>query len=150
MTKTTKITKRDNYNTLLALLPEMLNAGMIDSAEDAQLAEFLNKELENLDKRATNAKKYAAKNKASADALTEAALDVLTEADAYLTIPQIVAAINANGENVDATPQKLTYRLSKLVEAGNVEKETKSIKEEGKTARKVNVYRIKAEEETAE
>lgn len=150
MTKTTKITKRDNYNTLLALLPEMLNAGMIDSTEDARLAEFLNKELENLDKRASNAKKYAAKNKASADALTEAALDVLTEADAYLTIPQIVAAINANGENEDATPQKLTYRLSKLVEAGSIEKETKSIKEEGKTARKVNVYRIKAEEETAE
>ena len=150
MTKTTKITKRDNYNTLLALLPEMLNAGMIDSAEDAQLAEFLNKELENLDKRAANAKKYAAKNKASADALTEAALDVLTETDAYMTIPQIVAAINANGENADATPQKLTYRLSKLVETGSIEKETKSIKEEGKTARKVNVYRIKAEEETAE
>ena len=149
MTKTTKITKRDNYNTMLALLPEMLNAGMIDSTEDARLAEFLNKELENLDKRASNAKKYAAKNKASADALTEAALDVLTEADTYLTIPQIVAAINANGENADATPQKLTYRLSKLVEAGSIEKETKSIKEEGKTARKVNVYRIKAEE-TAE
>ena len=136
-----KITKRENYETLLALLPEMLNAGMIDSAEDAQLAEFLNKELENLDKRAANAKKYAAKNKASADALTET--------DAYMTIPQIVAAVNASGENADATPQKLTYRLSKLVETGSIEKETKSIKEEGKTARKVNVYRIKAEE-TAE
>ena len=30
-----KITKRENYETLLALLPEMLNAGMINSTEDA-------------------------------------------------------------------------------------------------------------------
>ena len=148
MTKTTKITKRDNYNTLRECVLDHMD--WFEEGEADQLVAFIDKELENLDKRAANAKKYAAKNKASADALTEAALDVLTEADAYMTIPQIVAAINANGENADATPQKLTYRLSKLVEAGNIEKETKSIKEEGKTARKVNVYRIKAEEETAE
>ena len=145
MTKTTKITKRDNYETLLSLLPEMLNANLIDSSMDAQLAEFLNKELENLDKRATNAKKYAAKNKADADALTEQIAAVLALEDRYMTIPEIVDIV----DSTDITPQKTTYRLNKLVEAGRVEKETTSIKEEGKTARKINVYRWVKQEEQA-
>ena len=145
MTKTTKITKRDNYETLLSLLPEMLNANLIDSSMDAQLAEFLNKELENLDKRATNAKKYAAKNKADADALTEQIAAVLALEDRYMTIPEIVDIV----DSADITPQKTTYRLNKLVEAGRVEKETTSIKEEGKTARKINVYRWVKQEEQA-
>ena len=145
MTKTTKITKRDNYETLLSLLPEMLNANLIDSSMDAQLAEFLNKELENLDKRATNAKKYAAKNKADADALTEQIAAVLALEDRYMTIPEIVDIV----DSTDITPQKTTYRLNKLVEAGRVEKETTSIKEEGKTARKINVYRWVKQEKQA-
>lgn len=145
MTKTTKITKRDNYETLLSLLPEMLNANLIDSSMDAQLAEFLNKELENLDKRATNAKKYAAKNKADADALTEQIAAVLALEDRYMTIPEIVDIV----DSTDITPQKTTYRLNKLVEASRVEKETTSIKEEGKTARKINVYRWVKQEEQA-
>lgn len=145
MTKTTKITKRDNYNTLRECVLDHMD--WFEEGEADLLVAFIDKELENLDKRAANAKKYAAKNKASADALTEAVLDVLTETDAYMTIPQIVAAIDAD---LGPTPQKLTYRLNKLVEAGNIEKETTSVKEEGKAARKINVYRIKAEEETAE
>ena len=135
-----KITKRENYETLLALLPEMLNAGMIDSAEDAQLAEFLNKELENLDKRSANAKKYASKKKAEADELMEAVNEVLHTTDAPKTIPEIVAIVNEKYEGIEATPQKLTYRLNKLVEDGVATKETVSIKVEGRPARRVNAY----------
>lgn len=143
MTKT-KITKRDNYETLRELVLNSVTVapGLIETSEVDQLVAFIDKELANLDKRAANAKKYAAKNKASADALTDAALNVLIEADKYMTIPEVVDAILAADENIDVTPQKLTYRLSQLVKAGEVEKETTSIKEEGKSARKVNVYRI--------
>lgn len=137
MTKT-KITKRDNFESIKTLIAECLNSGAIDEVEFNQLTDFVDKELANLDKRAANAKKYAAKNKASDDALTEAVADILEENQAYMTIPEIVAAVNAD---LGPTPQKLTYRLNKLVEAGTVEKETTSIKEEGKTARKINVYR---------
>lgn len=143
MTKT-KITKRDNYETLRNLVLNSVIAapGLIETSEVDQLVAFIDKELANLDKRAANAKKYAAKNKANADALTDAALNVLIEADKYMTIPEVVDAILADNESIDVTPQKLTYRLSQLVKAGEVEKETTSIKEEGKSARKVNVYRI--------
>lgn len=137
MTKT-KITKRDNFESIKTLIAECLNSGAIDEVEFNQLTDFVDKELANLDKRAANAKKYAAKNKASDDALTEAVADILEENQAYMTIPEIVAAVNAD---LGPTPQKLTYRLNKLVEAGTIEKETTSIKEEGKTARKINVYR---------
>lgn len=135
-----KITKRENYEMLLTLLPEMLNAGMIDSAEDAQLAEFLNKELENLDKRAANAKKYASKKKAEADSLMELVNSILNEHEGAMTIPEIVAKANELDPEVQATPQKLTYRLNKLVEDGLAVKEQVSIKTEGKPARKVNSY----------
>lgn len=144
MTKT-KITKRDNYNTLRECVLDHMD--WFEEGEADQLVAFIDKELANLDKRAANAKKYAAKNKASGDALTEAVADVLEENQAYMTIPEIVAAINAD---LGPTPQKLTYRLNKLVEAGTIEKETTSIKEEGKTARKINVYRWINTEETAE
>lgn len=135
-----KITKRENYEMLLTLLPEMLNAGMIDSAEDAQLAEFLNKELENLDKRAANAKKYASKKKAEADSLMELVNSILNEHEGAMTIPEIVAKANELDPEIQATPQKLTYRLNKLVEDGLATKEQVSIKTEGKPARKVNSY----------
>lgn len=135
-----KITKRENYETLLALLPEMLNAGMIDSTEDAQLAEFLNKELENLDKRAANAKKYASKKKAEADSLMELVNSILNEHEGAMTIPEIVAKANELDPEAQATPQKLTYRLNKLVEDGLAVKNQVSIKTEGKPARKVNSY----------
>lgn len=144
MTKT-KITKRDNFNTLRECVLDHMD--WFDEGEADQLIAFIDKELENLDKRAANAKKYAAKNKASADALTDAVADVLEENQAYMTIPEIVAAVNAD---LGPTPQKLTYRLNKLVESGIIEKETTSIKEEGKTTRKINVYRWIAAEETAE
>lgn len=135
-----KITKRENYEMLLTLLPEMLNAGMIDSAEDAQLAEFLNKELAALDKRAANAKKYASKKKAEADALMELVNSILNEHEGAMTIPEIVAKANELDPEIQATPQKLTYRLNKLVEDGLATKEQVSIKTEGKPARKVNSY----------
>ena len=135
-----KITKRENYEMLLTLLPEMLNAGMIDSAEDAQLAEFLNKELAALDKRAANAKKYASKKKAEADSLMELVNSILNENEGAMTIPEIVAKANELDPEIQATPQKLTYRLNKLVEDGLAVKNQVSIKTEGKPARKVNSY----------
>ena len=135
-----KITKRENYETLLSLLPEMLNANLIDSSMDSQLAEFLNKELVALDKRASDAKKYANKKKAQADELTELVNQILNESEGAMTIPEIVAKANELDADVQATPQKLTYRLNKLVEDGLATKEQVSIKTEGKPARKVNAY----------
>ena len=51
-----------------------------------------------------------------------------------------MAIVNEKYEGIEATPQKLTYRLNKLVEDGVATKETVSIKVEGKPARRVNAY----------
>lgn len=134
-----KITKRENFETLRTLVLDAIAVGTIETDEANQLTTFIEKELENLDKRAANAKKYASKKKVEADELYECANAVLNEAEGAMTIPEIVAAINERWE-MDATPQKLTYRLNKLVEEGLATKEQVSIKVEGKPARKVNAY----------
>lgn len=144
---TKKITKRENYEALLALLPEMLNAELINEEMDARLAEFLNKEIETLDKRAASAKKYAEKSKAKADELAEMVETVLMNENRVMTIPEIVETALAHEANCGATPQKVAYRLTKMVEAGRVAKETVSVKEEGKNARKVNAYHFVWEEQ---
>ena len=137
---TKKITKRENYEALLALLPDMLNAELIDEEMDARLADFLNKEIEQLDKRAGKAKEYASKKKAEADALYDMALTVLQNEERAMTIAEVVEVADSHDHSLGATPQKMAYRLNKLVEAGQAVKDTVSVKEEGKATRKVNTY----------
>ena len=137
---TKKITKRENYEALLALLPDMLGAELIDEEMDARLADFLNKEIEQLDKRAGKAKEYASKKKAETDALYEMALTVLQNEERAMTIAEVVEVADSHDRSLGATTQKMAYRLNKLVEAGQAVKDTVSVKEEGKAARKVNTY----------
>ena len=137
----TKITKRDNYNSLIALLNDAIVAGTIETEEASRLNEFLTHEIEQLDKRAASAKKYAKKNSKANDELADAIMGILT-ADSQ-TIPEIVDAVKANDAESTITPQKATYRLTKLVETGAVIRETVSIKNEGeKGSRRVNVYKL--------
>lgn len=137
----TKITKRDNYNSLIALLNDAIVAGTIETEEASRLNEFLKHEIEQLDKRAASAKKYAKKNSKATDELADAIMYVLT-ADNQ-TIPEIVDAVKGVNAESAITPQKATYRLTKLVEAGAVIRETVSVKNEGeKGSRRVNVYKL--------
>lgn len=137
----TKITKRANYETLLTLIVDAFNANLITEEEDARLAEFLKHEIEQLDKRAASAKKYAKKNSKATDELADAIMYVLTGDNQ--TIPEIVDAVKAVNAESAITPQKATYRLTKLVEAGAVIRETVSVKNEGeKGSRRVNVYKL--------
>lgn len=137
----TKFTKRANYEDLLTLIVDAFNANLITEEEDARLAEFLTHEIEQLDKRAASAKKYAKKNSKATDELADAIMGVLTGDNQ--TIPEIVDAVKAVNAESAITPQKATYRLTKLVEAGAVIRETVSIKNEGeKGSRRVNVYKL--------
>lgn len=137
----TKFTKRANYEDLLTLIVDAFNANLITEEEDARLAEFLTHEIEQLDKRAASAKKYAKKNSKATDELADAIMGALT-ADNQ-TIPEIVDAVKAVNAESAITPQKATYRLTKLVEAGAVIRETVSVKNEGeKGSRRVNVYKL--------
>lgn len=137
----TKFTKRANYEDLLTLIVDAFNANLITEEEDARLAEFLTHEIEQLDKRAASAKKYAKKNSKATDELADAIMYVLTGDNQ--TIPEIVDAVKAVNAESAITPQKATYRLTKLVETGAVIRETVSVKNEGeKGSRRVNVYKL--------
>lgn len=131
-----KITKKDNYETLLTLVDAAQSEGMIkEDGEYERLVEFINHEIEQLDKRAASAKKYAKKSTKANDELADAIADYMHSVEGEHTIADIVVALDAMG----ATQQKIAYRLNKLVEAGAVVKKTTTVKEE-KGSRKVNIY----------
>ena len=142
-----KITKRDNYNTLLALVNDAQSEGMLKAeGEYERLVEFINHEIELMDKRAEKAKSYSkTKSEKSADELSVAAQEALKSFEDVASIADIVAAVNAANPELKATAGKLAYRLNKLVEAGVAEKSDITIKEEGKS-RKVNGYKAVAVE----
>lgn len=143
---TEKFTKKDNFAELRECVLE--HADWFEEGVADRLIEFIDHEVEILDKRTASARKYAAKNaKKDKDAMANALMDVLQEADGLMTIPQIVAKMP---EDMGATPQKLTYRLTALVKNHDVHKELVTVKEEGKPSRKVNAYRLATDEDTFE
>lgn len=130
----TKITKRDNYNSLRELVE---NTYMPNDVQDRLLA-FIDHEIEQLDKRAASAKKYAKKTAKAEDALATEIDLFLHEQAEPVTIANIVAGLD---ENLNATAQKVSYRLTKMVEQGTVAKSQVTIKEDGKS-RKINAYAL--------
>lgn len=133
---TTKITKRDRYTALIAILK---SAEVVDS----DLVEFCENEIALLDKKATKAKETAAAKKTEVDPLTEAikgALAVLAD-DVYATTPEVTAMVSAGDE--DITNAKVSYRLSQLVKAGDAEStDVKIPATEGNKARTIKGYRL--------
>lgn len=122
MEKTTKVTKKDRFNELLAIEAVAANEALV---------EFINKEIAAIDAKAAKAKERAAEKKADGDALRETVFGVLTT-DAQ-PIDDIVAAI----ADEDVTKAKVTARLTQLVKA------EKAVKEEVKVGdRKVMAYRL--------
>lgn len=143
---TEKFTKKDNFAALRECVLE--HADWFDEDEADRLIEFIDHEVELLTKRAAGAKKYAEKHaKKAEDAMAVNLMEVLVANDTLMTIPQIVAAMNPE---LQATPQKLTYRLTALVKAHEVVKELVSVKEEGKPTRRVNAYRLANDTDTFE
>ena len=131
-----KITKREMY--------EGIKAFVADGAceiETADIIAFCDKEIAALDTKAAKAKERAAAKKAEADVLMGQVEEALT--DELQVIADIAATVAE--VNPDATVSKVTYRLSKLVEAGIAEKTQVTIPAtEGSKARKVQAYRAVA------
>lgn len=133
---TTKITKRDRYTALIAIL---------NSAEvvDTDLVEFCENEIALLDKKAAKAKETAAAKKTEVDPLTEAIKDALATLadDVYATTPEVTAMVSVGDE--DITNAKVSYRLSQLVKIGDAEStDVKVPATEGSKARTIKGYRL--------
>ena len=132
---TTKITKRDNLNSLTLLLQTAKDAN-IDGFDYDALNSYVANEIVLLDKKAESAKARAAKSKEEGDALRDEIFGLLN-ADEFITIPAIIKTIGRK----DVTPQKVTARLTQLVKLGKVEKSEVSVETDGKT-RKIQGYRV--------
>ena len=128
-----KITKREMFEAI----KETFETGSCKF--DAETVKsFCDKEIAALDAKAAKAKERAAAKKAEADVLMDQVRDTLT--DEFQTIADIAAAVAE--VNADATVSKVTYRLTKLVEAGDAEKtDVSSPGGEGVKARKVKAFR---------
>lgn len=135
-TTATKITKKDNLNSLIALITAAQVAGIAGDFDFDALTNFCTNEIGLLDKKAAKAKENAAAKKAEKDELCLAVESVLTSE--YQTRNEVAAHI----EGDDVTVAKVGYRLTKLVEMGVAEKtEVSAPDAEGKN-RKVVAYRL--------
>ena len=128
-----KITKREMFEAI----KETFETGSC-KFDAATVMAFCDKEIASLDAKAAKAKERAAAKKAEADVLMDQVRDALT--GEFQTIADIAAAVAE--VNADATVSKVTYRLTKLVEAGDAEKTDVSVPGvEGGKARKVKAFR---------
>lgn len=128
-----KITKREMFEAI----KETFATGECKFDADVVMA-FCDKEIAALDTKAAKAKERAAAKKAEADVLMTQVEDALT--DEFKTIADIAAAVAE--VNADATVSKVTYRLTKLVEAGVAEKTDVTIPGvDGAKARKVKAFK---------
>ena len=129
-----KITKREMFEAI----KETFETGSC-KFDAATVMAFCDKEIASLDAKAAKAKERSAAKKGEADALMGQVEDALT--GEFQTIADIAAAVSA--VNADATVSRVTYRLTKLVEAGIAEKTDVSVPGvDGGKARKVKAFRI--------
>lgn len=105
-------------------LRELVLTTVTDAEKQAEYVEFIDKQIEALDKRKAAAAARAEKKKAESDALTDAIYELIT--DKLVTVDEITVAF----DDEEVTRAKVTARLGKLVNAGLIEKE--SVKVDGK------------------
>ena len=122
-----------------AELREMVLAAVEDQAQQDELGEFIDKQIETLEKRKVAAAERAEKKKAESDAMTDAILAQI--GDKLITVDEIVIALDSE----EVTRNKVTARLGKLVKAGTIVKE--AVKVDGN---KRMAYRLATDADAAD
>lgn len=122
-----------------AELREMVLAAVEDQAQQDELVEFIDKQIETLEKRKVAAAERAEKKKAESDAMTDAILAQI--GNELITVDEIVIALDSE----EVTRNKVTARLGKLVKAGTIVKE--AVKVEGN---KRMAYRLATDADTTD
>lgn len=106
-----------------AELREMVMNATLDQAEQDELLEFIDKQVETLEKRKQAAAARAEKKREESDALTDAIFAQI--GDELITVDEIVVALDSE----EVTRNKVTARLGKLAKAGKIVKD--SVKVDG-------------------
>lgn len=109
MATTQKITKRDNFNTLLAI-PAV--------AENAQLVSFIKHEIELLDKKNSADKKPTAQQVANKGVM-ETIMQALSENGGLMTVTDVQ---KANAALAELSNQRISALLRQLKDEGKVER----------------------------
>lgn len=122
-----------------AELREMVLAAVEDQAQQDELVEFIDKQIETLEKRKVAAAERAEKKKAESDAMTDAILAQI--GNELITVDEIVVALDSE----EVTRNKVTARLGKLVKAGTIVKE--AVKVDGN---KRMAYRLATDADAAD
>lgn len=106
-----KMTKKDYFEMLKGFVPA-------DAENVDEILAFIDKQIEQLDTKATKARERAAERKAEGDELRAMVAAAVT--DEFQTIDQIMTAMEL--DDPDVTRAKITARLGQLVKAGEVMK----------------------------
>ena len=128
-----KLTKKQMFEGMIAYF----NGENVEIENEAFI-EFCQDQIADLDKKAAKAKERAAAKKAEGDELTDLVHSVLT--DEYQTIADITVVVAETVPDVSAS--KVTARLTKLFNAGAIEKEQISIEDSEGKKRKCMAYRL--------
>lgn len=113
MENTTKKTKTMYFSELR----EMVQTVVEDQERQDELVEFIDKQIEALEKRKAAAANRAERKKLESDALTDEIFNLITNKP--MTVDEIVITLDQEG----VTRNKVTARLGKLVKAGSITKE---------------------------
>ena len=98
-------------------LSEIILNTIMEQDDQDELIEFIDKQLETLERRKAAAAERAEKKRAASDAMSDAILAQIGEE--LVTVDDIVAALDDEA----VTRNKVTARLGKLVKAGTIVKE---------------------------
>ena len=128
-----KLTKKEYFTGLIAYF-----RGEDVEIENEDFIEFCQDQIADLDKKAAKAKERAAAKKAENDELTDLVYSVLT--DEYQTIADITVVVAETIADVCAS--KVTARLTRLCNAGSIEKEQISVEDSEGKKRKCMGYRL--------
>jgi hypothetical protein len=129
---TKKVTKKEMFEEIKAILESSPN--MVPT----ELVEFINNEIEALNKKAEAARKARDKKKTEVDTLLEEVFACLNDTS-FTVIPQIMKNFE---DNEDITSAKVTARLTKLVRENKVEKDSVNVAAEGEKKKVLTGYRI--------
>lgn len=113
MENTVKKTKAMYFAELREMVLEVVQ----DQEQQDELVEFIDKQIETLEKRKVAAAARAEKKREESDELTEAIFAQIGED--LITVDEIVVALDSE----EVTRNKVTARLGKLVKAGRIAKE---------------------------
>ena len=111
---TIKVTKKDNFNAILAIL------ATAETANKDALIEFINHEIELLDKKANSSKSKPSKTQAENDGIKTAIVKAFENAETALTITEFQTKFSS--KFAEYSNQKLSALFKQLVDAGILEK----------------------------